>query len=64
MPSASRTESAPEVESRPSAREATGPEQEVESTSGHQVDDEAKEVMVSCGNLESSIMSEECIGIT
>ena len=63
-PSVSHTESAPEVTSHPSNREAAEPEQEVVSTSGRQVDDEAEEVAVSCGNLESLITSEECTRIT
>ena len=62
-PSAFHTESAPEVASRPSAREAVRPEQEVVSTLGRQVYDEAEEVEVSCGDLESSITSEECTQI-
>ena len=41
-----------------------GPEQEVVSTSGLQVDDETKEVAVSCGDLESLITSEECTRIS
>ena len=63
MPSASHTESVPEVTSCPSARGIVGPVKEVVSTSGHQVDDEAEEVVVSCGNLESSITLEECARI-
>ena len=59
-PSASSTESAPEVASHPTDKEAAEPEQEAVSTSGRQVDDEAEEVVVSCGDLESLITSEEC----
>ena len=62
--SASHTESALEVASRPSTREVAGPKQEIVSTSGRQVDDEAKEVAVSCGDLKSSITSEECTQIS
>ena len=63
-PSASSTESAPEVASRPADKEAMEPEQEVVSTSGRHVDDETEEVTVSCGDLESLITSEECTWIT
>ena len=62
-PSASHIESAPEVESLPLGREAVEPEQEVVSTSGRQVDDEADDVMVSYGDLESLITSEKCTRI-
>ena len=62
-PNASFTESAPEVASRRTAREAAEPEQEAISTSGRQVDDEAEEVAVSCGDLVSQITSEECMKI-
>ena len=48
---------------RPSAREATEPAHEVVSTSGRQVDDEAEEVAVSCGDLKSLITSEDCTRI-
>ena len=40
-----------------------GLEQEIVSTSGRQVDDEAEEVAVSYGDLESLITSEECTQI-
>ena len=59
-PSASPIESAPKVASRPADRKAAEPEQEAASTSGRQVDDEAEEVAVNCGNLESLITSKEC----
>ena len=60
-PSASSTEFALEVVSRPADREAAEPEQEAISTSGLQVDDEAEEVAISYGDLESLITSEEYI---
>ena len=63
-PSASHIESAPEVASCPSTREAAKPVQEDVSTSSRQVDDEVKEVAVSCGDLESLITSEECTRIS
>ena len=62
-PSASHIESAPKVASHPSAKKATEPMQEVVSTSGRQVDDKAEEVTVSCGDLESLIMSDKCTRI-
>ena len=58
-PSASSTEPAPEVASYPVDRGAAEPKQEAVSTSGRQGDVE-KEIAVSCGDLESSITSEEC----
>ena len=61
--SASSIESAPEVASHPMDREAAEPKQEAVSTSGRQVDDEEEEVVVSCGDLESLITSEECTQI-
>ena len=63
-PSASHTESAPEVTSRLSAKEAAEPAQEVVSISDYQVDDEVEEVAVSYNDLESSITSEDCTQIT
>ena len=39
------------------------PEQEATSTSSRQVDNEVKEVAVSCGDLQSLITSEECTRI-
>ena len=63
-PNASPTKSAPEVASHLADREAPElHEQEVVSTLGRQVDDEADEVAVSCGDLESLITSEECTQI-
>ena len=62
-PSASSTESAPEVTSRCAGKEAAELEQEVVSTSGCQVDDEVEEVAVSCDELVSQITSEECMKI-
>ena len=62
-PSASSTESAPEVTSPRVGGEAAELEQEVVSTSGHQVNDEAEKVAVSCGDLVSFITSEECTRI-
>ena len=59
-PSASSTESAPEVASQRTDGEAAEPEQETVSTLGRQVDDEAEEVAVSCGDLVSQITSEDC----
>ena len=62
-PSASCTESAPEVTSHPMDKEAAEPEQEAVSTLGRQVDDEAEELVGNCGDLESLITSEECAQI-
>ena len=59
-PSASSTEPAPEVASRPVDRGATEPEQEAVSTLGH-LDDLEEETTISCGNLESSI---RCLSTT
>ena len=63
MPSASSTEPAHEIASRPVDRRAAEPEKEVVSTSGRQGDEE-QQVVVSCGDLQSSITSEECTRIT
>ena len=62
-PSASSTELAPEVASRHVDRGATEPEHEAMSTLGRQGDVE-DEIAVSCGDLKSSIIPEECIQIT
>ena len=60
---ASSTESDPEVASRLMDREAAEPEQEVVSTSGRQLDDEAEEVAVSCSDLKFLITSKKCTWI-
>ena len=62
-PSASSTETTPEVASRPVEKGATKSEQDAVSTSGCQGDAE-EEVAVSCGDLESSITLEDCTRIT
>ena len=58
-PSTSSTESAPEVTSHLVARGAVESVQEVVSTSGRQSEEEAEEIAVSCGDLQSSIMLED-----
>ena len=63
-PCSSHTELAPEVASHPSARDVVELVQEVVSTSGRQVNDEVEEVVISCGDLKSSITSEECTRIS
>ena len=61
-PNASSTKIAPKVASRPVDRGATEPEQEAVSTSGFQGNTE-EEIVVSCGDLESSITSKDCTRI-
>ena len=61
--STSSTESAPEVASSRVVVEAAGPEREAVSISERRVDDGVEEVAVSCGDLVSLIMSEECARI-
>ena len=61
-PSASSTDPAQEVASRPVDRGAAEPKQEVVSTSSR-LDDVEEETTVSCGDLESSITQEECTHI-
>ena len=61
-PSASSTESAPEVVSRRTNKRPLSLRGAV-STSRRQVDDEVDEVAVSCGDLVSQITSEECMRI-
>ena len=63
-PSISSTESAPEVASRPVAKGSLEPSQKAVSTSGHQSEEDAEEVMVNCGNLQSLIMPEDCTWIS
>ena len=63
-PSASSTESAPEVTSWRAGGEAAEPDREVVSTSGRQVDDEAEEVVVNCSDLVPQITSEKCMRIS
>ena len=57
-------EPAPEVASRPKDRWAMEPVQETVSISGRQGDEEAEEVAVSFGNLQSLITPEDCTQIT
>ena len=57
-PSASSTESAPEVVSRRTDQEAAKLVQEAVSTSGCQTDDEVEEVTVNYDDLESQITSD------
>ena len=61
-PNASSTDLAPKVAFCPVDRGAMEPEQEAVSTSGR-LDDVEEEITVSCGDLESSITSEECTRI-
>ena len=51
MPSASSTESVPEVASRPMDRRAMEPTRKTVSTSGRHGEEEDEEVMVSCEDL-------------
>ena len=51
VPSTSSTKFAPEVASRPVARGAMEPVQKVVSTSSHQSEEEAEEIVVRCGDL-------------
>ena len=62
-PSTSSTKSVPKVASHPVDREAAEPKQEAVSTSGRQVNDEAEEVAVSYGDLESLITSDVYVWI-
>ena len=57
--SASSIEYVPEVASRPVERGAIEPAQEAASTSGHQSKEEVEEIAVSCGDLQSSLTSED-----
>ena len=59
VPSTSSTEPAPEVPSRPTARGAVEPTQEAVSTLGRQSKEEAEEIAVSYGDLQSLIISED-----
>ena len=64
MPNTSSIESAPKVVSRPVARGTMEPAQETVSTSGRQSEEEVKEITVSCGDLQSLIISEDCTWIS
>ena len=62
-PSASFTESVPEVASRPVDMRAMEPARETMSTSGHHDEEEDEEVAVSCEDLQSSLTPEDCTRI-
>ena len=63
-PNTSSTESAPEVSSHTMEWGAMEPTQEAVSISGRQGEEEVEEVAVSCGDLQSLIMPEDCTRIT
>ena len=63
-PSTSSTESAPEVSSHPVARGAMEFVHEAMSTPGCQREEEVEEIAVSCGDLQSLIMPEDCTQIS
>ena len=63
-PSTSSTESTPKVAFRFATKGAVKPAQEVVCTSGRQSEGEAEEIAVSCGDLQSLIMPEDCTWIS